>query len=386
MNEAGNSFPIPFNRPFRTGSETQYIEQAIGSGQVSAGGGFTKACESWLEAATGARQALLTHSGTGALELAALLIDGEPGAEVIMPSFTFPTTASAFARRGFTPVFVDIEAETLTLDPAQVEAAITDRTVAIVPVHYAGVGCEMGPLLTLAERHGLKVVEDAAQGLLARRDGKALGGSGDLATISFHETKNVTCGEGGALLVNDPTLVPRAETLRDKGTNRAHFERGEVDKYTWVELGSAFAMSDVSAAFLWAQLEEAESITASRRSTWESYREGFAELEAEGLLRLPRIPAGCDHNAHTFYVLLAHPRSRGRVLADLNAEGVNSVFHYVPLHSSPAGMRYGRADWELPVTDKVSAQLVRLPLWAGMKESEVERVVDTVVQVLRRPG
>lgn len=382
MSEADNRGRVPFNRPFRTGHETEFVERAIAAHHVSAGGAFTKECETWLREATGAAGVLLTHSATAALEIAALLLDGEPGSEVIMPSFTFPTTASAFARRGFTPVFVDIEPETLTLDPARVDAAIGERTVAIAPVHYAGVGCAMEPLLDFAAEHRLRIVEDAAQGLLSSRNGRALGSFGDLAAISFHETKNVTSGEGGALLVNDPELVSRAETLRDKGTDRAQFERGHVSKYTWVEIGSSFAMSDVSAAFLLAQLEQAEAITASRRHTWDTYHEGLAGLEAEGRLRRPRVPSGCEHNAHIYYLLLDDPGSRARVLSELNEVGVNAVFHYVPLHSSPAGERYGRASGKLTVTDDVSSRLIRLPLWAGMPEGDVERVIEVVVRVL----
>jgi dTDP-4-amino-4,6-dideoxygalactose transaminase len=383
MEAAETGVRIPFNRPYRTGAEAEHIEQAIERMHVSSGGDFTALSEAWLQEATGSPKAILTHSGTGALELAALLIDAADGDEVIMPSFTFPTTASAFVRRGLRPVFVDIEPETLALDPEAVAAAVGERTVAIAPVHYGGVGCDMAALAEIAAPRRLRLVEDAAQALMASRAGRPLGGIGDLAAISFHETKNLTCGEGGALLVNDPALVARAETLRDKGTNRAHFERGEVDKYTWVEVGSSFAMSEVSAAYLWAQLEHAEEITASRRATWEAYHEGLAELEAAGVARRPHVPADCEHNAHTYYLLVEPGIDRSQLLAELNREGVNAVFHYVPLHSSPAGLRYGRVAGEMEITDDLSARLIRLPLWAGMPTADVERVVETVTRVLR---
>lgn len=384
MEEAERPARIPFNRPFRAGSETDYIELAIDRMHLSAGGEFTRRCESWLREATGSGRAILTHSGTGALELAALLIEAEAGDEVIMPSFTFPTTASAFVRRGLVPVFVDIEPDSLLLDPEAVAAAVGERTAAIVPVHYGGVGCDMVRLGEIASPHGVRLVEDAAQALMATRHGRPLGGVGELAAISFHETKNLSCGEGGALLVNDSALVELAETLRDKGTDRAHFERGEVDKYTWVEIGSSFAMSEVSAAFLWGQLEDAEAITASRRRTWDAYHDGLANLEADGLARRPLVPAGCEHNAHTYYLILAEGSDRGEVLRALNEAGVNAVFHYVPLHSSPAGRRYGRTSGDLAITEDLSARLIRLPLWAGMDDDAVERVVAAVHQTLRR--
>lgn len=380
--EARKTSWIPFNHPFRTGVETTHIEQAIENVHLSSGGAFTERCEEWLQASSDSERAILTHSGTGALELAALLVGGERGDEVIMPSFTFPTTASAFARRGLVPVFVDIEPESLTIDPVQVEAALSEKTVAVVPVHYGGVGCDMDALRALAGSQSARIVEDAAQALLATRDGKPLGGSGDLAAISFHETKNLTCGEGGALLVNDPDLVDRAQILRDKGTDRVRFERGEVDKYTWVDLGSSFAMSEVSAAFLWAQLEDAKAITESRHRAWDAYHDGLADLEARGRARRPVVPPSCEHNAHTYYLLLAEGTDRASVLAALNASGVNAVFHYVPLHSSPAGQAYGRAAGDLAVTDDVSDRLIRLPLWADMPPADVDRVVETVIRVL----
>jgi dTDP-4-amino-4,6-dideoxygalactose transaminase len=280
--------------------------------------------------------------------------------------------------RGATPVFVDVREDTLNMDPELAAAAVTPATAAIVPVDYAGVGCEMGPLRELATDSGVMLIEDAAQGLMASREGQALGSFGDLGALSFHETKNVTCGEGGALLVNDPELIERAEILRDKGTNRQRFERGQTEKYTWVDIGSSFAMSDLNAAFLWGQLEEAVEITASRLATWERYHRGFAELEAEGLVRRPIVPDACTHNAHMYYLLLSGPNERRRVINDLDERGINAVFHYVPLHSSPAGRRYGRASGELPVTDDASERLLRLPLWADMPDETVVTVIDAV--------
>jgi dTDP-4-amino-4,6-dideoxygalactose transaminase len=368
---------IPFNRPYLVGTETGYIEQAVAEGWLSAGGSFSARCERWLAETTGAERALLTHSCTAALEAAALLGGFGPGDEVIVPSFTFVSTAAAFALRGATPVFVDIEPETLNLDPALVEAALTPATRGIAAVHYAGVGCRMDQLCVLASNHGLALIEDAAQGLMASRDGRALGSFGDLGALSFHETKNVTCGEGGALLINDPELVERAEIIWDKGTNRRRFERGEVDRYTWVDLGSSLGAGAVTAAFLWAQLERAEEITARRLEVWDRYHEAFEDLEAAGRLRRPVIPAGCRHNGHMYYLLLPDARGRDEFIAEMRREGILAVFHYVPLHSSPAGAALGRAAGGLEVTDDVSARLVRLPLWAGMPDADTDRVIAT---------
>jgi dTDP-4-amino-4,6-dideoxygalactose transaminase len=375
----GDGHEIPFNRAYRTGRETEHIERAIASKHLSAGGQFTRLCEDWLRERIGAERAIMTNSCTAALEMTAILADVGPGDEVVMPSFGFVTTATAFVLRGAVPVFVDVRPDTLNVDAELVADAVTDDTKAIVPVDYAGVGCDMGPLRELADQRGLMLIEDAAQGLMASRDGRALGSFGDLAALSFHETKNVTCGEGGALLVNDPALIERAEILRDKGTNRQRFERGETAKYTWVDIGSSYAMSDLNAAFLWGQLEEAEEITASRLATWERYHEGFADLEGEGLVRRPVIPESCVHNAHMYYLLLQGPDERRRVITDLDERGINAVFHYVPLHSSPAGRRYGRAQHgELPVTDEVSERLLRLPLWADMPAETADSVIGAV--------
>ena len=363
---------IPFNKPFMTGKELGYITQAHAKGHLSGDGGFSKLCAQWLESRTGARKAMLTHSCTAALEMAAILADLQPGDEVIMPSYTFVSTANAFVLRGAVPVFVDIRADTLNLDETLIEAAITPRTRAIVPVHYAGVGCEMDAIMDIARRHGLLVIEDAAQALMSTYRGRPLGAIGDLGTLSFHETKNVISGEGGALLVNDAKLAARAEIIREKGTNRSQFFRGQVDKYTWVDIGSSYLPGEIIAAFLWAQFEEAEQITQRRTALWKGYHEWFAEAEAEGRLRRPIIPAHCGHNAHMYYVLMPDLASRSRFIEQLLQAGVQSVFHYIPLHSAPAGRRFARAHGELKVTDDIADRLVRLPLWAGLEDQQTE--------------
>jgi dTDP-4-amino-4,6-dideoxygalactose transaminase len=365
---------ISFNRPHLSGREYTYIQQAVELGQLAGNGRFTKLCHEWLQHQLGAPRVLLTHSCTAALEMAALLLDLKPGDEIIMPSYTFVSTANAFVLRGATPVFVDIRPDTLNLDERLVEQAITPRTRAIVPVHYAGVACEMDVVCAIARRHGLAIVEDAAQGLMSAYQGRPLGSIGDLAAISFHETKNVTCGEGGALVINNPAFVERAEVLWEKGTDRSKFARGQVDKYRWIDLGSSFLPGELAAAFLWAQLEDARGITEERLALWDEYRQASTSLCGLGV-QLPTIPPGCDHNAHMYYVLLPQPRPRAELLADLNARGVNAVFHYVPLHSSPAGRRYGRAATSMAVTDDASDRLIRLPLWTGMKRDAPHYVV-----------
>lgn len=370
--------PIPFNWPYMTGKELHYIAQAHFNGNLAGDSSFTRRCHAWLEQRTGCPKALLTHSCTAALEMAALLLDIEPGDEIIMPSYTFVSTANAFVLRGGVPVFVDIRADTGNLDERLVEPAITARTRAIVPVHYAGVACEMDELMAIARRHGLAVVEDAAQGVMASYKGRALGSIGDLGAYSFHETKVVICGEGGALLVNDSRLAARAEVIREKGTDRSRFFRGEIDKYTWQDLGSSFLPGELSAAFLWAQLEEAEDIIRRRMRSWQRYHELLEPLESKGLLRRPVVPEGCRHNAHMYYVLLAPDNDRRRVLDRLAAQGISAVFHYVPLHSSPAGRRLGACRSELPVTNAFSEGLVRLPLWVGITEAQQERVVEAL--------
>lgn len=369
---------VPFNWPYMTGRELYYIAESHFNGRLAGDGPFTKRCHKWLEERTECSKALLTHSCTAALEMAALLLDIQPGDEIIMPSYTFVSTANAFVLRGGIPVFIDIREDTLNLDEKLLEAAITSRTRAIVPVHYAGVACEMDTIMAIAERYHLKVVEDAAQGVMSHYKGRALGSIGNLGTYSFHETKNVISGEGGALLVKDPELALRAEIIREKGTDRSRFFRGEVDKYTWQEVGSSFLPGELIAAFLWAQLEEAEPITQKRLALWQRYHELFEPLEMKEMLRRPIIPADCQHNAHMYYIILSPEIDRQHVLAELKRKDIWSVFHYVPLHSSPAGQRYGRAHGSLDVTTYQSEHLVRLPLWIGMTEEQQDKVVNAL--------
>ncbi|WP_353327481.1 dTDP-4-amino-4,6-dideoxygalactose transaminase [Chitiniphilus shinanonensis] len=371
---------VPFNWPHMTGKELFYIAEAHFNGSLAGDGPFTKKCHTWLEHKTGCNKALLTHSCTAALEMAALLLDIAPGDEIIMPSYTFVSTANAFALRGGTPVFVDIRDDTLNLDENLIEAAITPRTKAIVPVHYAGVACEMDKINAIAKRYQLAVVEDAAQGVMSSYKGRALGSIGTLGAYSFHETKNVISGEGGALLVNDSAIVARAEIIREKGTNRSSFFRGEVDKYTWQDIGSSFLPGELIAAFLWAQLKEADQITETRLASWQRYHEMLEPLEAQGILRRPIIPEECSHNAHMYYVLLTPGLDRQSVLDEMKLNNIGSVFHYVPLHSSPAGQRYGRVSGELPVTDLTAESIIRLPLWVGITEEQQCRVVDILLR------
>ena len=369
---------IPFNRPYMTGRELWHIAQAHTNGHLSGDGDFTKKCHAWLEQQTGTHRALLTHSCTAALEMAAILADIGPGDEVIMPSFTFVSTANAFVLRGGIPVFVDIRSDTLNIDESLIEAAITPRTKAIAVVHYAGVACEMDTIMDIAKRHGLLVIEDAAQGVMARYKGRPLGAIGHLGAFSFHETKNVIAGEGGALLINDKRFVQRAEIIREKGTNRSQFFRGQVDKYTWVDLGSSYLPGEVIAAFLWAQLAEAQQITDKRLALWDNYHRMLAPLEQSGLLRRPVVPANCQQNAHMYYVVLSPGIDRQLVLEALRRREIYAVFHYVPLHSSPAGMRYGHSHGTLERTEQESEQLIRLPLWIGLTEIEQRHVVDAL--------
>jgi dTDP-4-amino-4,6-dideoxygalactose transaminase len=374
---------IPFNRPYATGAEFGYIREAIANSHLSGNGPFAARCTDLLEQETSSGKALLTHSCTGALEMAALLADFRPGDEVIVPSFAFSSIANAVALRGATPVFVDIRPDTLNLDEQLVGDAITPRTRAIATVHYAGVGCELDALLELARAHGLLLIEDAAQGVLASYRGRALGSVGDAGCLSFHETKNVIAGEGGALLVNRPDWGERAEILHEKGTDRSRFFRGEVDRYTWVDVGSSFVSSEINAAFLWAQLERAHELTSTRMEIWNAYHAAFEELEADGRLRRPVVPDHCVHNAHLYYVLVERG-TRDEFIEQLGEHGIRAVFHYMPLHSSPAGRRYGRAHGSLEVTDSVSERLVRLPLWIGMTNSDIQRTVDAVTLVVER--
>jgi dTDP-4-amino-4,6-dideoxygalactose transaminase len=357
---------IPFNKPYMTGRELWLISQAHAAGHLSGDGRFTRQCHEWLQANTGCRKALLTHSCTAALEMCALLLDLQPGDEVIMPSFTFVSTANAVVLRGAVPVFVDVRQDTFNIDESLIEAAITPRTKAICVVHYAGVGCEMDTIMAIAARHGLAVFEDAAQGIFSTYRGKPLGTFGALGALSFHETKNVISGEGGALLINDPALVERAEVIREKGTNRSQFFRGQVDKYTWVDIGSSYLPGEIIAAFLAAQCEEAEAITSRRLALWDRYHAWAAPLEEQGLLRRPVIPPECVHNAHMYYLLLPSLEARSRFIDVLKQHEIGAVFHYVPLHSSPAGKRLGRTHGSMSVTDDTSDRLVRLPLWVGL--------------------
>ena len=373
--------PIPFNKPFMTGRELWYISQAHNHGHLSGDGSFTKKCHGWLEQQTGAKRALLTHSCTAALEMAALLAEVKEGDEVIMPSYTFVSTANAFVMRGAVPVFVDIRADTLNIDETKIEAAITPRTKVILPVHYAGVACEMDTIMDIAARHKLIVIEDAAQGIMSTYKGRALGTIGHMGAYSFHETKNIIAGEGGALLVNDPVFAERAEIIREKGTNRSQFFRGQVDKYTWVDLGSSYLPGEVISAFLWAQMEEADMITERRLALWNHYHEKLAPLEKDGLLRRPVVPEGCEHNAHMYYILLDSLEQRTQVIARLKAQGVHSVFHYVPLHSAPAGVRFSRAHGDMGNTNALSDRLLRLPLWVGL-EPEIGRVIGALKEAL----
>ena len=373
---------LPFNRPLRTGGENARIAAALERGWTGGNGPAGEHCQALLRELTGAAAVLMTHSCTGALEMAALLANVGPGDEVIMPSFTFSSTANAFVLRGATPVFVDVDRETLNLDPARVADAVTGRTCVVVAVHYGGVGCDMAALGALCREHGLMLVEDAAQCVGATLDGRALGAIGDLGALSFHETKNVSCGEGGALLVNDERWVERAEILQEKGTDRQRFARGEVDKYTWVDAGSSFLMSDVTAALLAEQLERVAQITAARLEIWDAYHAAFESLERAGVLRRPVIPAGAGHNAHLYRVMLADLAARDAVIAALAADDVAAYFHYVPLHSAPAGRRFGRAHGPMDVTDGAAERLLRLPLWVGMTPDDVARVAAGVAAAL----
>jgi dTDP-4-amino-4,6-dideoxygalactose transaminase len=375
---------IPFNRPFIAGKELYYIAQAVTLGNIGGDGHFTRECSALLERRFGIHRVLLTPSCTASLEMAAMLCDLGPGDEVIMPSFTFVSTASAVARLGAKPVFVDIRPDTLNLDETLIEDAITDRTKAIFPVHYAGVACEMDRIMAIARGHGLRVVEDAAQGVNSFYNGRALGSIGDIGCYSFHETKNYICGEGGALCLNTPELVERAEILRDKGTNRQKFFRGDVDKYTWVDIGSSYVPSEICSAFLYGQLEMLDEISLRRREIYDTYRRSLKPLETEGLLRLPRIPEDCASNSHMFYVLLPTAAQRDHVLESLRARGIHAVFHYVPLHDSPMGRRFGYRSGDLPVTEDLSSRLLRLPMYYEITPEQQMQVVQVLSESLTR--
>lgn len=372
---------IPFNKPYMTGKELWYIAQAHAKGHLAGDGSFTKLCSQWLEQRTGSSKALLTHSCTAALEMAAMLANVGPGDEVIMPSYTFVSTANAFVLRGAVPVFVDIRPDTLNIDETLIEAAITARTKVIVPVHYAGVACEMGVIMDIARRHQLIVIEDAAQGIMSTYKGRPLGSIGHMGCLSFHETKNIISGEGGALLINDLEFVQRAEIIREKGTNRSQFFRGQVDKYTWCDLGSSFLPGELIAAFLWAQMEAADEINNKRLAIWNRYNEALMTHERNGLIQRPVIPVDCVHNAHMYYILMPDLKSRTRFIESLKSHGIGTVFHYVPLHSAPAGKKMGRASGLMPVTDSHSDRLVRLPLWVGLDE-QIDEVIRLIGQEL----
>ncbi len=357
---------ISFNVPPVTGKELTYIEQAIANKKISGDGPFTKKCNQWLEETTGTAKALLTTSCTHATEMAALLCDIQPGDEVIMPSYTFVSTADAFVLRGAKAVFVDIRPDTMNIDERLIENAVTEKTKAIVPVHYAGVSCKMDEINAIAKRHNLFVVEDAAQAICSTYKGQPCGTLGDFGCYSFHETKNLSMGEGGAILIRDPKYAEKAEIIREKGTNRSKFFRGEIDKYTWVEAGSSYLPSELNAAYLWAQMEIADQVMADRMNSWNIYYEELKDLEERGIVELPHIPEDCVHNAHMFYLKAADLDERTRLIDYLKAHDVNAVFHYVPLHSAPAGQKLGVFCGEDRYTTKESERLVRLPLWYGM--------------------
>ena len=370
---------IPFNKPPLTGNEQKYILESLNSPHISGDGVFTKRCQQWFEEKLGCKKALLTTSCTHALEMAAILLDIKEGDEVIMPSYTFVSTANAFVLRGAKIVFVDIRPDTMNIDESKIEEAITDKTKVIVPVHYAGVGCEMDTIMVLANKYHLFVVEDAAQGMMSSYKGKALGTIGHLGTFSFHETKNYTsAGEGGLLIINDESFIERAEIIREKGTNRSQFFRGMVDKYSWVDIGSSYLMNDVSASYLWGQLEKVDEININRLDSWNFYYEGLKELSSRGLIELPIIPDDCTHNAHMFYIKVRDFEMRTKILKYLVEHNIWSVFHYVPLHSALAGIRYGRFDGIDKFTTQESERLIRLPMFYGIKKDEIIFIVSTV--------
>lgn len=374
------AYRIPFNKPALLGPELIYVGQAVAGGHASGDGPFTHKVQALLEARFGAQRVLLTTSCTSALEMAAILCNLGPGDEVILPSFTFVSTANAVALRGAKPVFVDIQPDTQNIDPARIEAAITPRTKAIFPVHYAGVACDMDAIMAIAEKHGLLVVEDAAQGVYAQYNGRWLGTIGHLGCYSFHETKNFSCGEGGALVINRPEFQKRAEIIREKGTNRSQFLRGQSDKYTWTDIGSSYVLSDMLAAFLQGQLENMEAITARRGAIYDRYMRHLAPLEREGLVRLPKTPQNCTPNHHMFYLLAADIEERTDLIAHLKARGILSVFHYVPLHSAPFAAAMGLPDVHLPVTDDTSGRLLRLPLYHDLTEEQADEVAAGVLE------
>jgi len=380
LNQIKQTIAIPFNRPGLTGKELEYIADAVIQGHLSGDGIYTKKCSTLLEGALGIRKVMLTTSCTHALEMSALLLGITPGDEVIIPSFTFVSTVNAFVLRGTRPVFIDIRPDTLNLDESQLESLITPRTRAVVPVHYAGVGCEMDTIMEIAGRRGLAVIEDNAHGLFGKYRGKYLGTFGCLATQSFHETKNFTCGEGGALLINDPALVDRAEILREKGTNRSRFFRGQVDKYTWVDLGSSYLPSEILAAFLLAQLESREQIQFHRKEIWDYYHTHLSDWAQANAVRLPVVPEHCEQPSHIYYLLLPSLEKRQALIEHLRQNGIWSVFHYLPLHLSDMGRSFGGKEGDCPVTEEVSDRLLRLPLYNPMTQADLEKVVNAILE------
>lgn len=379
-------YSVPFNRVSLAGSEFRYMEEALATLHISGDGMFTARCQTWLEQRLGIHKALLTTSCTHALEMSAFLLEPAPGSEVIVPSFTFPSTVNAFVLRGAVPVFADIRPDTCNIDEAGIEALITPRTRAIVVVHYAGVGCQMDTIMQIAAHYGLAVIEDNAHGLLGRYRGRNLGTFGVLATQSFHETKNITCGEGGALLINDPALVERAEIIRQKGTNRARFFRGEVDRYSWVDRGSSYLPSDLLAGFLLAQLEAADRIQEQRKLVWQRYWEALEPLVAGNGFSLPKIPPDCEQAYHMFYLLMPSLEKRQALIAHLQSRDIFATFHYVPLHSSTAGIKYGKPGARCPVTECVSSRLLRLPFFASLEPGQQFRVVDAIRDFFKSTG
>ena len=369
---------IPFNIPPYVGTELEYVRQAVESHKICGDGQFTKKCDAWIEQRFHAQKSLLTTSGTTALDMATLLCEIEPGDEIILSSFTFSSTATAAVLAGAKLVFVDIRPDTMNIDEKKIEEAITDRTRVIMVTHYAGVSCEMDTIMDIARRHNLKVIEDAAQGVMSSYKGKALGTIGDFGCYSFHETKNYSMGEGGAVIINDPAYNEKAEILREKGTNRSRFLRGQVDKYTWVSFGDSYLPSELNAAYLWGQLEKADEINEDRLNNWRGYYEGLKPLADAGKIELPVVPEGCVHNAHMFYIKCANLQERTDFIAYLKEHGVGAVFHYVPLHSAPAGLKYGRFVGEDVYTTKESDRLVRLPMYYGLTEKDRDTVCKTV--------
>lgn len=373
---------IFFNKPYMTGKEFSYISEAESNGMLAGNGPFTMLCQKWLEKYKKSHTALLTNSCTAALEMAAIILNIQPGDEVILPSYTFVSTANAFVLRGGVPIFVDIRPDTLNIDENLIERAISPRTKAIVPMHYGGVACEMDAIMDIALKHDLMVVEDAAQGIMATYKNKPLGSIGHLGCLSFHETKNIISGQGGALLINDASLAPKALVVRENGTNRNQFAQGKVDKYTWHNIGSNYILGEMAAAFLWAQMEDAENITQQRLRSWEQYHEILAPIEEEGYIKRPYVPTNCQHNAHMYYILIPKGVDRKAILDELLANEIVALFHYIPLHSSPAGKQYGKTYEELINTNDLSSRLIRLPLWVGISKTQQKKVAKVLKRAL----